>query len=259
MVASVAKALRLLETLKGAGVAGVSLGELASQAGLKPPTTHNLLQTLVQLDYATHDPGTRRYALGPRAVTLARPLNPDAILVRSAGPVLQELRDELKETVILAQYRDGMRHTLLTVESREELRVGAGASVDDRLYSTATGRVLLSRLPARELRCFVAAAGLPGLEWPETRDLAQLRRALERIREARFATYVPPEGHIRAAAVPILSARDDVRAAVGVHYPRVRQPAGSDQALRRILTQAAVRIAIDFESVAGLGACRATT
>jgi len=250
MVESVAKALRLLETLKGAGADGVSLGELAVQAALKPPTTHNLLQTLVRLDYAAHDPGTRRYALGPRAVTLGRSANPGEILARSARPVLQDLRDKLKETVILAQYRDGMRHTLLTVESREELRVGAGCSVDARLYSTATGRVLLSRLPARELRCFITAAGLPGSEWPEIRDLAQLRVALNRIRATRLATYVPPEGHICAIAVPILFAQDEVRAAVGVHYPQVRQPAGNDQALRQILTQAAVRIAIDFESMA---------
>lgn len=247
MVGSVVKALRLLELLANAGGAGLSLGELAAGMKLKPPTAHNLLKTLVQQEYATHDPATRRYALGPRAVSLGRPADPRDALVRAATPVLQELRDRLRETVILALYQDGMRHTLLTVESREELRVGAGCGVDARLYATATGRVLLSQLPARELSRFVAAAGLPGTDWPEVQDLAQLRGVLGRIREAAYASYARPEGDIRAAAVPVFFRRSDLRVAVGVHYPAARPPTGSDQELHRCLSQAAARVAADIE------------
>ncbi|OGV70831.1 MAG: hypothetical protein A3K19_26950 [Lentisphaerae bacterium RIFOXYB12_FULL_65_16] len=242
--------MELLENLHDAGVMGVGLGDLATRARLKPPTAHNLLKTLVQLQYATHDPQTRRYNLGPRARVLGRAPDAADVLARVSAPALQALQERLRETAILAVYRDGLRHTLLTFESSQELRVGAGCGVDSHLYSTATGRILLSQIPAPELNVFIDTHGLPSDEWRDVRTLAQLHGALDGIRQARFAHYDRPEGHVAADAVPLPLRRDDLVAAIGVHYPRVRTPADGDQALKQALTETAVRIAQEFQGAA---------
>jgi DNA-binding IclR family transcriptional regulator len=229
-VQSVHRAIELLEDLRRAGESGASLRDLAVRARLKPPTAHNLLKTLVSLEYAAHDPATRRYRLGGRARSLGRPADPVETLARVAGPSLNTLRDRFRETVILTVFRDGMRCTLRTAESTEDLRVGAGCGEDVHLYTTATGRVLLSLIPAADLEAFVAAHGLPGREWPGVRTRRQLAAARD----------------ISADAVPVPLPDGGPVAAIGVYYPRSRPPADGPQAVQEAMTDAAARVAAAF-------------
>jgi len=249
MIQSVCRALQLLEVLGEAGEDGRSLGDLSRRTALKAPTAHNLLRTLVTLGYAAYDPGTRRYALGEKIRILGRRRFLDAEIAAAARPVLQDLQATIKETFIVALFREGQRYTVASVESEQDLRVGAREGVDSNLYMTATGRLLLSRTDRASLENYLKDHGLPGDEWPEAATRETLDRELKRIREARFALCDRHASHTRALAVPIEIVEPGANIALGVYYPSMRAPRGGVRRLRRCLTEAAGFIAANYGEV----------
>ncbi|MDD5706178.1 MAG: helix-turn-helix domain-containing protein [Kiritimatiellae bacterium] len=242
MIQSVARAVALLESLSAQGEVAVALGDLAGRVGLKAPTAHNLLRTLVKLGYVTHDAQTRKYALGDKALALGRRQFLTATLVEVSMPVLKELETEFGETVLLALYRDGLRHTVAVAESAQNLRVGGQTGADARLYETATGRVLLSMLERDHVERFVRERGLPGEEWPGMATTERLLAELRKILAARFVALRRAHDGIRAAAVPVPLAEPVTRAALGMYYPATRTPRGGISRVRERLTKAAETI-----------------
>lgn len=239
MIQSVERAMALLEAMDAMGRTGVSLGDLASSVGLKAPTAHNLLQTLVALGYVVHDADTRHYALGEKAWVLGHRQFLGDTLAEVAQSVLQKFHRDFNETVVLALYRDGQRHTVATVESGHTLRVGGETGVDDHFYDTATGRVLLSYLEPDAIALFIRDHGLPGEEWPEADTKDALFGALTKIRADRFSFYARSGSHVMAAAVPVRISGHDANVALGLYYPSVRPPQGGAKRLRQHLIHAA--------------------
>ena len=248
MIQSIVRAMKLLEELDNAGQDGLGLLEIGALAGLKGPTTHNLLQTLVILGYARQDSRTRRYFLGVKAYALGRRGHLPGMIARVAASPVRELHRQVNETIVLAMHQEGRRHTLFTVESSQPLRVGAGSGVDSHLYQTATGRVLLSRLSPDQLHDHVAANGLPGSLWPEIEAEDQLMEALAQFRDAGLARKRTPDGHVRALAVPVPLPELDANVALGLHYPTARARAGRERELIGALKRAAARISAEFEN-----------
>lgn len=244
MVQAVERAMALLERLDAAGPEGLGLRELAGAVGLKPPTAHHLVRTLEALGYVAQDRDSRRYRLGPRAVTLGQPQAFEAVLTRVAAGPVSELQERLNETVVLAVYHDRRRLTLLSAESQEPLRVVPTRGQDDRLYHTATGRVLLSGLEEAELEAVEALHGALGGLGP-----TELRRELRRIRETGNARYEPDQGHVVAVAVPVALAPRLGPVALGVYLPAARYSAEREAELLRALRETAARIAAAYERV----------
>jgi len=245
MVQSVVRAIRILEVLDRAQGETMALGALAGAVGLKTPTAHNLLKTLTTLGYVEQATDSRGYALGGRAGKLGQGRSTLARLIAIARPLIDVLRDKLGETVIVAVYRDGLRHTVLTAESPRELRVGKATGVDARLLDTATGRVLLSRLDSVELSRVLDGIEFPTSAWPGVVSREGLDAALRTIRKSGFAATSPPDPEVRAAAVPIqLESTEALPAALGVYYPANRPPVSGLANLRNVLAESAAAIAL---------------
>lgn len=249
MIQSVVRALRLLEALDQAGEAGAALRSLAEQTELKRPTAHNLLQTLVATDYAAQAPHSRSYILGERACKLGHGRFLATALSRAAAPAVRELRDQFDETVLLTVYREVKRHTILTLESHQAVRVGAGRSVDALFYSTATGRLLLSMLDEAELGECVAKLGFPGEEWEGTTSLAGLQAKLTVIRKTQLARYHRRASDVQALAVPVVLSEFDDAVALGVYFPAYRFDPDRERVLVEALRGAAAQISAEFGCV----------
>lgn len=248
MINSVAKAFRLLELLDHADDAGLPLGEVARRAGLKPPTAHNLLATLVELGLAAQNPDTRNYTLGDRAGALGRERHAAGLLAAAARPVLDDLGRRLGETVLLALYRARRRHTLLAVESEQALRVVAPSTVDDAFYATATGRMLLALLPAEELRAVVEEIGPPDADWPDAGPGDALPQRLDAIRAGGAVVLHRTAAHTIALAVPLALPGAAPAAALGCYYPAARSQPGREEAVLSAMRDAAEAVALRFEA-----------
>lgn len=247
MIQSVQRAFRIVEALDAAGSDGATLGALSSGCGLKAPTAHNVLSTLIELGYARQDTETRRYALGPRAAGLGTGQAMVSRLQLAASPAVTRLHECVNETVILTVDLGQKRHSILSRESAHPLRVGASTGVDDHFYDTATGRVLLSQCDDAALSRFIAAQGLPGDSWPRVSTLAELNSRLSAIRCSGHARVDKSGSHVRALAVPVHPPGFAFRVALGLYYPTVRGDRHDDEVLVARLQEAADEIEHVFE------------
>ncbi len=241
-VQSVERAFSLLELVDAAGSAGIGLSSLAEASGLKTPTAHNLLNTLLALDYVRRNPQSKHYQLGPRALALGRGRTALDRLASAAREPLRRLSAALDETIILAVYHGGQRHSILTLESRRDLRVGAKMGADDHFYDTATGRMLLAQLDEDEIAALAERLGPRPPIWPEARSEAGFRAVL-----ARFAAQELAElhkDHTEALAVPLRLSSSGMIAALGLHYPAVRD----NPERRRMLVEALRRAAGEVQA-----------
>lgn len=248
MVQSIERAIRLLELLDRKGENGLALSELSKETGLKAPTARNILSTLDELGYVLQDSGTRRYRLGRLARRLGCRDHRIETLREVADPIIRELRHTLNETVLLAMYDDGYRHTLLSAESEHELRVGAATGIDEHFYETATGRLLVALLPSRERQCLFTRLGPPGVEvWPEAATSVDLEAYLAEVAERGWLDLTRASSHIRAVSAAIMPSGDTLRAAIGVYYPAARDLPGYSERVRAMLQVAAARVKADYE------------
>ncbi len=243
MIQSLERAFCLLELLDAAGTVGLGLTELAERAGLKASTTRNFLSSMVDLGYVRQDLGTRRYYLGARAQALGTREFKLEKLRAAAVPVVEALQEEVRETVLLACWDNGLRRTLVTAESDHALKVGATLSADTSFYTTATGRLLLGLITPAERGELIQQLGLPTAEvWPEAADPAALAEQLDACTRAGSCVYDRKGSHIMALATAVPLPTGGLRAALGLYYPSVRdQPGRRDKLLVR-LQRAAERI-----------------
>ena len=155
-VQSLHRALDLVEVVAGQG-GHLTIGEIATVAGLPLPTTHRLLRTLVDRGYMRQMPN-RRYALGFRLV----PLGAAAMTMVGTDTevVLAGLVDALGETANLAVLSGSHAEYVAQVPSRHTMRTftEVGRQVD--LHSTGVGKALLGQLTDGRAREIVRRVGL---------------------------------------------------------------------------------------------------
>lgn len=241
MINSVVKALNLLLLVNDGGKGGLSLVELADLSGMKVPTTHNMLVTLEQAGFLERDPASKRYVLGAKARQLGEPVSLPQRIIEVAMPLMEGLCSSVGETTILAYLHNFRRKTLIALESRHLLRVGAQEGGDDRIYDTATGRILLSMLSDEEVKAARFELGEPGERWREATSFDNMLIELEKIRKSGYVEYSPGDGRqVQALAVPVkLSGAPPV--SIGVFYPlsRYSEPECSQRFLEQMGKRAA--------------------
>jgi DNA-binding IclR family transcriptional regulator len=157
---SVERAFAILETFERER-RPLSMKELADHCRIPASTCHSLVHTLLKHAYLYQTgrrkdlyPTRRIYDIG--ATILAH----DAVLQR-LEPVMQELRDVTRETVILGRRQKGMIVYLAVLEGPEVIRYSARAGDTKPLHSTCIGKALLSAMPEQEARSLLTAQPLP--------------------------------------------------------------------------------------------------
>jgi len=107
---------------------------------------------LTERGFALHIPEERRYGLGPAAFELSSAYTRQQPLTRLGAPLLAKLVDHIGESAHLAVLHG--TDVLYVVEERAPRRMSLITDVGVRLpaHLTASGRSMLSALPAAQLR-----------------------------------------------------------------------------------------------------------
>jgi len=224
-VQSVERAFDILEALAPAED-GLGVTDLARALGLKTPTVHNLLRTLVARGYAAKDEDTRRYRLGHRCAALGLAFGRGLRLPEAAEPHLRELSGELNESIVLGVLEQGEVAFLARVEARRMLAVNFDHAPVSDGYSTVCGRVLLAYLTPEALKAYVAAHPVARSRAEGIRSRKALDAVLAEVRGQGYCAYWRERNTVLAIAAPVFDAEDVAVAAVGVALPgfRFREP-----------------------------------
>jgi len=217
-VKSAERALTILELFSRRNRA-LTFTEVADLLGYPRSSLHGLLRTLADRGWLRLDPATRRFSLGIRAWEAGSSFAPAVELVRSAAPVVEQLRDVVDGTVHVSVLDGAETVRVLGSDAGEVARAAAHAS--------GAGRVLLANLDG-----LPDAPGAPA-------DAEELQRRLDRVRVEGWADGDSSDG-VPSLAVPVRGGDGAVVAALGVAAPGLG--AGERDGVLRALQQGAERI-----------------
>lgn len=217
--------LRTVQVLHALAVAGraVPLAELALTLQLPKTSLFRLLRALQEGGYVQSRQGVHQ--LGPQALKLGAALVRGRQLAESARPALERLAEASTETVILGTFDESRTQVVYSVviEPSHPLRFSIRPGLTKPLYSSATGQVLLSWMPAEEREAYLVNVELQRLASGTVRTVTALRRKLREIRGSGIALSVDGmfEG-VHSVAAPVFDAAGQVSAGVSISAPTSR-------------------------------------
>jgi IclR family mhp operon transcriptional activator len=190
-----------------------TLSVLAAETGLPRPTLVRLLQTLIELGYASRVSRQDGYRLTDHVLALAGGVRFIDHLVDAAIPHMSRFTGEHGWPLYLATLGAGsmaIRHS--TAPESPMAFEGAGYNRQSPLLFGALGRAWLAFSAEEERRTALKAAG--------ARMTPALATVLERIRREGYAFTRPPRPtRIHGVGVPILG-KDRVLGSLSMRFPR---------------------------------------
>lgn len=221
---SLRRALSILMFLAedGGHPVGVTLTELATGLGLSKSTVLRLAAPLREARLVDQDAESGRYRLGPQNALLGQVYLERLDVRRVASPLLQQLAEEVGETVHLLTFDAPEIVYIDKVESPQPVRMHSRIGSRQPAYCTATGKAFLAHA-TEDIVDLVIAAGLPARTEFTITSPDRLRADLALTRRRGYAIDdIENEHDIRCAAAPVFDHTGAVTAAVSVSGPASR-------------------------------------
>ncbi len=219
MIQSVAKALRLMQALDRHGD-WIGVRDLARQLTLSPPTTHNLLKTLVAAGFAETNPSTRQYRLGLAAVRLGGGSDPLNNLRVFARPFIEKFSAEFDETIAVLTWQNRQALVVDWIQAGHPLAVTHNHGVIDRPLVFASGRVLLAHQTRDEQLRHAKPKELAALGANAPRTTTQMLTILKKIAHDGYAlTENVANSGVIALGAPVFDASGHLLLAIGCSAP----------------------------------------
>lgn len=235
-VKSADRALAIIDYVSELG--DFALSDLLRDLRLPRSSAHGLLATLVSRGWLEHNTETHRYRLGLRAWSVGQTYSGHVDVARVAGPVMDELRDQLAETIQLARLH-GIENVYLAIsEARRPMRLASSVGMRLASHATGVGKVLLAELDPADAEKRLRAQVLPRFTDRTVVDPDNLLAILDHARRRGWAT--DDEEFLsgcRCIAVPVYNDGSGLIIAMSVTAPASRVgadwPSGPVQALRQ--------------------------
>jgi len=230
MTRSVDRALALVEAVEAGPSGGASLMELVERTGVDKSTVTRLLATCVGRGWLVRDAATRRYALGPTLLAMARRGALDDRVMMTVYDALTAIRDATGETAGFHRRAGDQRVAIAGVESKHDVRRGFNAGESCSLLLGPASKAILAFVPEEEREAIVAGAAT---------GAAEVRRHLEFLRENRYlSTDGDRTDGVGAIAAPVFDVHG-VAGSVVSSGPSVRSDDAAREQARTALLAAA--------------------
>ena len=208
------KGLAIIEAF-GISKGPLTLTQAAEITGHTKAAVRRSLLTLCKLGYARQD--GRQFKLAPRSLRLGHAYVASDPLAKVAQPILEMTSERTRESASIAVLDS--QDAVFVARSTHRRSLSSGLGVGARLpaYCSATGRVLLSELPAAEVEFMLNRMVLPALT-PYTRT--GVREIMEQVALVRVNGYALSDQELeiglRSIAVPIRNGRGELIAAMSL-------------------------------------------
>ncbi|MBL0419092.1 IclR family transcriptional regulator [Ramlibacter sp. AW1] len=216
-VASVSRALQMLELLVAHPEHELGVSEMAREIGVVKSSAHQLLATLVAHGFVESNTATGRYRLGLRLMEAG------AVAAKHFGfgpavvPLLEALVAQVHETCSLGVLVGSSVSLVQRVEAESVLRVDLKVGTRFPAHHSAIGRVIMAGMPPDRLTPMVDSFELSRSE------RQALLKELDVVRRegCSIVRDIPVEG-ISAMAVPVRTSAEPAIAGLVVAAPSFR-------------------------------------
>ena len=223
--------------------------ELSRDLGYSKSTVQRILSSLFVVGLVRVDEASRKYTVGPTALTLACQYTTSSKLVSAAAGIVEALAVKTGETVSVSTMTDNKRVTVYEAESPHQLRLTTGVGRPYSLLTGATSRVLLSLLTPEDRAAAIDRAAAEGLaEGREAVDVAALDERVQLAVAERMAVSRGEwiEGSV-GLSVPIGRHGNDI-ATLSIYGPAFRMPEGTVDEFVTLLAEAAKAISMAWRA-----------
>jgi IclR family pca regulon transcriptional regulator len=230
-MAGLAKGIAVLEFFSQARTP-LTISDVARTTDMSKPAVRRCLMTLTELGYLRFD--GRRYIPTRRVLRLGSAYFGMDSLSSIAQPLMDELRDELQESIALATWDDW--EMVIVARADANRIMSPSGPVGRRLpgYCTATGRILLAGMPPAEVAQVLASHPPVPHSQLTVVDPAEIVSLIDSAR-ARGYAIVDGETEVGflSVAAPIMNAQGETIAALTVNSSSQR--VGASQVLETFL------------------------
>jgi DNA-binding IclR family transcriptional regulator len=225
--------------------------EISHRLGFHKATVSRILLTLTRHGFLSQNPVTRKFTLGPAVMSLSRALRQSlrTNMVQAARPFADELRDNLKETVILEVF--GGKSTFMAYIAEGPRLVRLAGAIGDTLpiHASAGAKAILAFLPEERKKAL-----LKGRLKRFTRNTIADRRKLEvELRDIRRKGVSYDREEIDegtgAIGVPVFDHEQRPQAALVVAGPYQRIKENGDTRIVSALRAASSRISSSLYAI----------
>lgn len=217
-IQTVLKAFEIVEAIQK--LDGATLTELSTHLGYAKSTTHNYLETLVEIGYVIETDGQYRLSLQflDHGVHAKRKL----AITRIAPPVLEQLANDTDEAAWLMVEERGFTVGLEKSLGERAVQTSGRIGRHTRLHYHAPGKALLSQMSPERVETVIDRQGLPQTTPNTITDFDELLDELDTVRERGVAFDVGEAiSGIRSVAAPVV-AEGELHGAVSVVGPEKR-------------------------------------
>lgn len=220
LVGSLQKGLGVLEIL-AAHPGGMTLTEMAEEAGLTRAGARRLLLTLVASGFATQE--GRSFRLSPKLLTLARQWVGESSLWTFAEPFMRQVSATLNESCSAAVLSGQDVVYVARVGSTRILSVALHVGTRLPAWCTSMGRVLAAGMTGDEIDAFAKSANPTPLTPKSVTSSTELAAAIRQAKRDGYAIVDEElELGLRSIAVPIRNRTGQTVAAINVSTQAAR-------------------------------------
>lgn len=219
--AAVLRAVVTLRTLGDIYPGSLSTVELASQSACQAVDLAGQLQALCS-EGVIEESRDGYWRLAHGCLALASPLIAQDDLAANLQPLMETLRRETRETVLLYRISGERQTVVVSLPSPQPIRYVLGVGSSFPLYLGAAGKVALAYMPAAEARRYLDQTDLvPNTDYmPEASSIQPM---LNRIRHDGYAISMGERVEGAAGvAVPICGPQGQLVAAISIVLPAFR-------------------------------------
>ena len=242
VVPGVDRALSILELL-AERPGGLSMMEIAAETGFPNNSVYRIAMTLCRRGYVRRAPETKRFAITRKFLQLALPSVHHKNIVEVSLDVMDELRDDVGESVFLAVLTGGEGVVLAQSPAVHPIRLMVEPGTRFDLYCSGPGKAMLAFLPEKEQSRLVDGFDYQA-HTPNTITRPDALRA--ELLEASDLGYAVDRGEsfegVHCVAAPIFDEHGTVLASIWVSGPSTRLPQDRFREVGPLVVKSAQRI-----------------
>ncbi len=222
---------------------GLGISEVGRALDIPINAVFRVAGALVERGYLLRNEQTKAFTLSAQLITMGYRVGNRNGLVETAMPLMRELRDEIKETVILCILAGGRCVVLDSAPSLHMFRFTVDPGTPAALHASAPGKALMAFLPDTERDAFVSHIQMPQFNQRTITGRRELLKELDRVKEQGYALDLAEEHEgVHCVAAPVLDARNYSMAALTTTGPSDRLVRGKLDRHGELLKDYAERI-----------------
>ncbi|MCF7849458.1 MAG: IclR family transcriptional regulator [Kiritimatiellales bacterium] len=205
---------------------GLGTSEMARRLDYPKNFVFRSTAALYQRGYLTRNEESKKFMLSRKLLSMGYAVLQKSGLIESAMPVMRELRDEVRETVVLCTIEEAHGLVLDHVPGLHSFRLVVDTGMHFELHSSAPGKAILANLSAKERDRIMKVMRFTRFNDNTITTKTAFTAELEEVRKTGYALDRAEElDGIHCVSAPVFNQKGEPIAAVTVTGPSNRLPA----------------------------------